>query len=147
MNKVKCWEMSKGMGNLLFNLPSRQIIFPLWPNFPPAFNPLKIVICLSTQKCKKTWYFLLSKFSLILFWYAKLILRCLNIFYTQGELISDQFYHLKLIWFWVPIVQSGKKMGSFGNFSLKGGRGSPIPKSKCKILAKCKFFGENQKCS
>ena len=74
------------------------------------------------------------------FWYAKLILRCLNIFYTQGELISDQFYHLKLIWFWVPIVQSGKKMGSFGNFSLEGERGGPLfPKVNVKIWHLGKF--------
>ena len=31
------------------------------------------------------------------FWYAKIILRCQNIFYNSGEVISDQFNHLILI--------------------------------------------------
>ena len=31
------------------------------------------------------------------FWYAKIILRCQNMFYNSGEVISDQFNHLILI--------------------------------------------------
>ena len=30
------------------------------------------------------------------FWYAKIILRCQNMFYNSGEVISDQFNHITL---------------------------------------------------
>ena len=39
-------------------------------------------------------------------------------FYMQGEVISDQFYHLKFILFGDSVVHFGKKTRSFGNFSL-----------------------------
>ena len=35
----------------------------------------------------------------------------------------------------------------FGNFSQKGGRGSPIPKTGCKNVTQNMIFWENQKCS
>ena len=41
-------------------------------------------------------------------------------FYMQGEVISDQFYHLKFILFADSVVHFGKKTRSFGNFSLGG---------------------------
>ena len=44
-------------------------------------------------------------------------------FYIQGEVISDQFYHLKFISFGVSVVHFGKKARSFGTFSLEGGGG------------------------
>ena len=44
------------------------------------------------------------------FWYTKFILRCWNMFYIQGEVIPDQIYHLKFIWFGVSLVHSGKNL-------------------------------------
>ena len=45
--------------------------------------------------------------------------------YIQGEVISDQFYHLKFIWFGVSVVHFGKKTSSFGIFFFEGGGGVP----------------------
>ena len=55
-------------------------------------------------------------------------------FYNRGEVISDQFDHLKVIGFRVSVVLFWKKTaktGLFGNFFLEGGGGSPIPKCIC----------------
>ena len=54
------------------------------------------------------------------------------------HVISDKFYHLKFISFGVSVVHSGKKTGSFGNFSLEGegGMGPLSPKVNIQILAK-----------
>ena len=60
-------------------------------------------------------------------------------FSIQGEVISDQFYPLKFIWFWVSLRRYGKKTVCFGNFALEGG-GSPIPKSKCQNSDKILTF-------
>ena len=60
-------------------------------------------------------------------------------FSIQGYVISDQFYPLKFIWFWVSFRRYGKKTVCFGNFALEGG-GSPIPKSKCQNSDKILTF-------
>ena len=36
------------------------------------------------------------KFTKLFFLYAKIILRCQNMFYNSGEVISDQFHHITL---------------------------------------------------
>ena len=41
--------------------------------------------------------------------HAQFILRCLNMFSIQGDVISDQFYPLKFIWFWVSLGRYRKK--------------------------------------
>ena len=54
-------------------------------------------------------------------------------FYIQGEVISDQCYHLKFIRFGDSVVHFGKKTRSFGNVF----EGGPLfPKVNVKILAK-----------
>ena len=55
-----------------------------------------------------------------------------HVLYNRGEVISDQFDHLKVIGFRVSSFYFGEKTaktGLFGKFSLKGG--SPIPKCIC----------------
>ena len=49
------------------------------------------------------------------FWHAKVFLRCYNMFYKRGEVISDQFYHLKVIGFRVLVVLFWReKIGKHG---------------------------------
>ena len=71
-------------------------------------------------------------------------------FYNRGEVISDQFDHLKVIGFRVSVVLFGKKTaktGLFGNFFLEGGGGGPLfPNVYVRILTKSEHFCENQKC-
>ena len=52
-------------------------------------------------------------------------------FYNRGEVISDQFDHLKVIGFRVSVVLFWEKTGLFGKFFLEGGEESPIPKCIC----------------
>ena len=52
-------------------------------------------------------------------------------FYKEGVVISDQFHHLKFIWF----RSFRRKKWEFWEFG-KSGRGSPIPKNKCKNIGK-----------
>ena len=61
-------------------------------------------------------------------------------FSIQGEVISDQFYPLKFIWFWVSLRRYGKKRPVFWEFDPWGGGGSPIPKSKCQNSDKILTF-------
>ena len=52
-------------------------------------------------------------------------------FYMQGEVIFDQFYHLKFILFGGSVVHFGKKTRSFGNVF----EGGPLfPKVNVKML-------------
>ena len=65
------------------------------------------------------------------FLYAKIILRCQNMFYNSGEVISDQFHHITLDSKSGKFWKKSAKTRSFGNFFLWEGGGSPIPKSIC----------------
>ena len=65
------------------------------------------------------------------FWYAKIILRCQNMFYNSGEVISDQFHHITLDSKSGKFWKKSAKTRSFGNFFHCEGGGSPIPKSIC----------------
>ena len=64
------------------------------------------------------------------FSHAKFILRCWNMFSIQGEVISDQFYPLKFIWFWVSLHHYGKVLGIL---PLRGGV-ALFPKVNVKIF-------------
>ena len=59
-----------------------------------------------------------------LFLHAKIILRCQNMFYKSGAVISDQFEHLNMFSF----------LGNSEKW-CRGGGGSPIPTS---LLVKTK---------
>jgi len=65
------------------------------------------------------------------FLYAKIILRCQNMFYNSGEVISDQFNHITLDSKSGKFWKKSAKTRSFGNFFHCEGGGSPIPKSIC----------------
>lgn len=56
---------------------------------------------------------------------AKIILRCCNMFYKRGEVMSDQFDHLKIIGFKVNKIWTRKKSAKnrlFGHLSFIAAR-------------------------
>ena len=87
------------------------------------------------------------------FLYAKIILRCQNMFYNSGEVISDQFHHITLDSKSGKFWKKSAKTRSFGNFFHCEGGGSPIPKSICQnsyqkvnIFVKTKNAPNDLKC-
>ena len=75
------------------------------------------------------------------FFYAKIILRCQNMFYNSGEVIFDQFHHITLNSKSGKFWKKSAKTRSFGNFFHCEGGGSPIPKSICQnSYQKVKIF-------
>ena len=65
------------------------------------------------------------------FWCAKIILRCQNMFYNSGEVISDQLNHLISIRSLENSEKNRRKQEVLGIFFFERGGGAPIPKSKC----------------
>ena len=66
------------------------------------------------------------------FWYAKIILRCQNMFYNSGEVISDQLNHITLDSKILKKICENKKFWEF--FPLRGGEGHLFPKVYVKIV-------------
>ena len=61
------------------------------------------------------------------FWYAKIILRCQNMFYNSGEVTSDQFNHINLDSIsWIFWKKSAKTKFFGNNFLWEGGRGGHL---------------------
>ena len=74
-------------------------------------------------------------------------------FYNSGEVISDQFNHITLDSKSGKFWKKSAKTRSFGNFFLREGGASPIPKSLCQnscqkvnILMKTKNAPNDLKC-
>ena len=71
------------------------------------------------------------------FLYAKIILRCQNMFYNSGEVISDQFHHITLDSKSGKFWKKSAKTRSFGNFfHCEGGGGHLFPKVYVRIVTK-----------
>ena len=62
---------------------------------------------------------------------TKIILMCQKMFYNSGEVISDQFNHITLDSKSGKFWKNRRKQEVLDFFPLRGGGGSPIPKSIC----------------
>ena len=66
-------------------------------------------------------------------------------FYKRGDVISDQFDHLKVIGFRVSVVLFWEKNGIIWEFFCERGGDSLFPNVYVRILTKSEHFCENQK--
>merc|ERR1712240_895042 len=79
---------------------------------------------------------------------AKFTLRCQNMFYKGGEVISDQFVHFIIIQRYsliIAMIRFKNKIRYFlGSFPKRGEGGPLFPNLEAKIPPKSDFFEKNK---